>query len=385
MNIQFEKCKTIREFADNAADFQRSGLYKEKKGTNSLVIPKEYTTFYENHDIFLLEDITLQVEYTKQQWEKNRKTGNEEVFSVRKLGKAKVDDSLNHIATVSHYILEFARNLSIQTKRATVVIYNARAALIYSYLLEDDVEIVFQDEKKERVNINDVNAEKIQKLYNEVNIQSCIIPIRDMKISSHQYVQTVEEVEILQKQTIKNVLRRSYDDMNCQINEYIPEVFLEYLKNKFTVLFVDIPTWGKNYASSTGLVRKQSDIEKRRKGIYTPYKFVSYAEYANYQVASFSISKEMFKNEVEDFMIQQEDIDRIDPSYPLAFILNPEIERDIWWDNSPQLVEKKWKKYCERGFGEECIMVKSNCGNFNIVEYIKKKIQGAKKIDGVFF
>lgn len=190
---------------------------------------------------------------------------------MRKLDRKLVDDGIDHIATVSHYILRVARKISEQTQMPTFIIYNARAATIYSNILEDKFEIFYKNGIKRTFKLPVSNLTKLVEDFERQNVQSCIIPIRNMKISSHQYVQTDEEVKKLGKDGISNLLRRHFNDPECVVNEEIPNVFIECLRCRCSVIFVDVPTWGVGYASSAGLLRKQKDIDKRNKGIYFPY------------------------------------------------------------------------------------------------------------------
>lgn len=379
MLIPFEQCNSIEEIADNAAKFQRTNLEKvhDKKNTNkTFVIDKMYRFLYANNKMKLHEDITVQKEYSKKQWEENKQVGETYRQSMQTLSRYTIDDDLDHIATVSHYILKVARDMSEQTCTPVFIIYNARAATIYSNLLEDDAEILYRsDVLSKRINSHALDIEEIIKMFKAGDIKWCIIPIRDMKISSHQYVQTQEEVDKLGKKGISNLLRRSFIDKECAVNEYIPDIFIECLRNKCGVIFIDVPTWGVGYASSTGLLRKEKDIEKRKNGIFSPFKFQSYVEFAKYQVASFSMAK--FCDTESHIKLLEEDLSRIDITQPVALILNPEVNKSIWWDDCPQFYEIKWKKYSDLTMFSEPLYVETNQGKMDIAEYIIKKIKGA--------
>ena len=387
MFTAFENCKSIEEVANNAARFERMNLKREyTKNSNEIFsIPTTYEFYYENSEMKLLEDVITYVEYTKKQWEKEKKkkeSREKNNYFVRKLDRKLVDDGIDHIATDSHYILRVARKISEQTQMPTFIIYNARAATIYSNILEDKFEIFYKNGIKRTFKLPVSNLTKLVEDFERQNVQSCIIPIRNMKISSHQYVQTDEEVKKLGKDGISNLLRRHFNDPECVVNEEIPNVFIECLRCRCSVIFVDVPTWGVGYASSAGLLRKQKDIDKRNKGIYFPYKFRSYVEYANYQVASFSMSR--FWNEEPQIDIEEENLTRIDKSQPVALILNPEIEQLIWWDDSPQFYEAKWAKYSDSSIERNPLYVVTTFGRMNIAKYIIKKIKGATIKDELY-
>lgn len=130
MFTAFENCKSIEEVANNAARFERMNLKREyTKNSNEIFsIPTTYEFYYENSEMKLLEDVITYVEYTKKQWEKEKKkkeSREKNNYFVRKLDRKLVDDGIDHIATVSHYILRVARKISEQTQMPTFIIYNA--------------------------------------------------------------------------------------------------------------------------------------------------------------------------------------------------------------------------------------------------------------------
>lgn len=131
MFTAFENCKSIEEVANNAARFERMNLKREyTKNSNEIFsIPTTYEFYYENSEMKLLEDVITYVEYTKKQWEKEKKkkeSREKNNYFVRKLDRKLVDDGIDHIATVSHYILRVARKISEQTQMPTFIIYNAK-------------------------------------------------------------------------------------------------------------------------------------------------------------------------------------------------------------------------------------------------------------------
>lgn len=384
---KFFECNSINEFADNSAFYQRAGLYCNKysckNSSRKLEVSKEYNSVYKNMNLFLLEDIEVFVETDKIEWENQKNSIDTETIGKKILFKSSdFDTKLDKIATVAQYVRLVAHEISEISRKPTVVIFNARSATPYSYIYPQDnkYDVVMNSNEKEKLYTDFMELRDDMK--NE-KVKSGIIILNHFKISSREYVQTIDEAKLLSGiESEKKKLRKQFNGNTCYVNEYIPDIFLDYLKEGLPVVFVDVPTWGRYYASSTGLFRKQKDVSKRNKGIYTPYKFKTYMEYAEYQIASLSLEKINDYDNTDKLDIEEEKLDKINIAAPFCFILNPEMDNNIWWDNCPQItgslgIEFSDNTLVKKGYYIQNKKVMTNVGAMNIENYIVEKIRGA--------
>jgi len=390
----WKECRTIEEYADNAAIYNRSKReYIQDK--NNVVengepfqIPQEYLHNYSNNEMDLYQDICVAVESSKTSW-MSQKVGIDDRSSTSKfITKQQLKTNLDHLATVSHYILDVGHTISSQTKRPAVIIYNARGASIYSYLLNDSYQWSSNGIMK-RSPLKSLDQDKISEDMRLDKISSCVIPLNDFKISSHQYVQTEEEaLKLSGPDPVLTKLRKDFVSKKESHKEYIPKVFLDYLHRNYSLIYVDVPSWGKYYASSAGVLRNLKDLHKQDKGIYKPFKFKSYVEYAQYQVICFSIQKNQEKSNENLIILEVENYQNINVEQPLSLILNPEISSDIWWDNCPQLLPREMTKYSnlteeEIDEGYPRLLMETSLGEIDIAEYIIQWIRRAGITDGI--
>ena len=288
------------------------------------------------------------------------------------------DKKIDKISTVAHYIRRVCHRLSFHTKKPIVLVLNARSATPYGYIYKNNIDTIPYNSYRNSIN----NISEIADGINQSRLKSAIVVISDFKISSREYVQTEFEAKMLSGINPEiSKLRKTYLWDKCYVNENIPQAFLDYVKMGYPFIFVDVPTWGKYYASSTGLVRKPKDILKREKGIFTPYKMKTYMEYAGYQIAALSLNKIYDEESKDKIDIPEENLERIDSDRAFCLMLNPEKSNDIWWDNCPQITGVSGKKYSdtdlvEKGFDDNMI-VTTNKGEMSIFEYIKSRIGGA--------
>lgn len=377
---KLSECCDIPTFADNSALFQVAGLYniqyKNIPEEKRVKIDLDYPNTYGNHEIHLIKEVTLFKEMEKKQWENEKKMlTSDNSGRYISINAKDFDEKIDKIATVAHYIRSVCHKLSSDAKKPVVLVLNARSATPYGYIYKDEIDVIpCKTYKGFSSNISDI-ADEI----NHGQVQSAIVVMSDFKISSREYVQTEFEAKMLSGSNPEiNKLRKTYLWDKCYVNENIPQAFLDYIKMRYPVVFVDVPTWGKYYASSTGLVRKQKDILKRGKGIFTPYKMKTYMEYAGYQIAALSLHK-IYDKENEDKMeLPEENLGRIDSNRAFCLMLNPEKNNDIWWDNCPQITGLSGKKYSDmdlekNGFDDDTT-VTTNKGKMSIFEYIKLRI-----------
>lgn len=384
MNIKkINECFDIPTFADNSALFQVANLYdiqyEDISEEKRIKIELDYPNVYRNKEIHLTKDVMLFKEMGKKQWENEKKT----LKSYNKGGYISIsakdfDEKVDKIATVAHYIRSVCHKLSSYAKKPVVLVLNARSATPYGYIYKDEIDVIPYNSNKGV--ISDIN--EIVEEINRNRIQSAIVVMSDFKISSREYVQTELEAKMLSGINPEiNKLRKTYLWDRCYVNENIPQAFLDYVKMGYPVVFVDVPTWGKYYASSTGLIRKNKDILKRKQGIFTPYKMKTYMEYAGYQIAALSLHK-IYAKDTEDIIeIPEENLGRIDSTRAFCLMLNPEKSNDIWWDNCPQITGARGKKYSdtdleENGFDDNIILT-TNKGEMSIFEYVKLRVGGA--------
>jgi len=383
---KFDECDSVQEFADNSALFQVLGLnsvtYNNISHEELLCIPHEYNQFYTNHDLFLLNDVELFKEMDKKQWEKGRelKILESNGGSIR-INAKNMDSKLDRITTVAFYVKDVCHQISKQSKKPVILILNARSATPYSYIYESNIDIQPKSlNSSSRYNDVDELALNIK----NGTIQSGFVIMTNFKISSREYVQTVKEAKLLSGiNPEKNKLRKKYNSHDCYVNEYIPEEFLNYMKKRYPIVFVDIPTWGKYYASSTGIARKQKDLDKKEKGIHSPYKFKTYMEYAGYQIAALSLHKE-FDDSIDKIKIDEENLARIDVNKSFCLILNPEKTNDIWWDNCPQITGIYGLRFSDSGIVTNSDInlekVITNQGVMSICDFVKRKIGGSNLV-----
>lgn len=359
MISDFRKCTSFAQFADMAAVYERLTKYHKPRHSphkNLLLLPTEYPSLKkENLPLKLCSDVHLFAEFSRKQWLRANLDGSvldKNVGTIEILDGKDADCFIRETARVASYVYNVAQEISRWSLSPVFVICNARGASLYHYGFRSFLNQIGDDSlRKEFVESASKLTSVVQKpiailqtarkFIKEKILDQFIYPVRNLKISSHECVQSEKEALLLSgADPIKTKLRRHFSDKIPNAVEYIPEYFLSVLKEGYPILFVDPPSWGVDYASSMGIDRKKKDILKRNMGLYRPYKMKSYLDYSHYQIGCLSMSKIHNPSE-ESIKILEEQLDTIDPDYPFAILLNPEKKRgSVWWDNKPQVLGK---------------------------------------------
>lgn len=354
------------EYANEAAAAERkSDMSALRNGSDAIVFDWNYEPTIECNDSFhIVNDVTLLVDHSKAQWLKQKNNENIDLFDFekRQVSAARFNLSIEKIQRTALKIDQFAHNLSHQIKRPVILVFNARGATIYS--------LIYKELYKKCVTKKMLHEwyDKSLKSIESGTKESAVFPFADIKISSKKYVQTPQEAHMIPGYEQINRLKPSYSDVD---NEYVSDVFTEILRSKMSLVFVDVPSWGSAYASSTGLMRKQADIEQRKKGIFSPYKMRSYLEYSGYQIHAISRTKTK-----ANIAIPDESDSGFDFSVPIGIVLNPETETDIWWDNCPQILGNYGAKFSEVVHHklQEPVVVTTSHGDKDLFMYITEKM-----------
>lgn len=285
----------------------------------------------------LLEDPMVFTESTKQKWLDSRLKANvdkTELASVERLDAKETDTQLAEIAKGGALVLHLADWLYARTGKPVVLLFNGRGGTPYGYALGAVPHIEIG-----RGEHLDVAVESELRGIQGQRGATQILAVRDMKISSHEYVHTVEEARHLSGEAPwRTKVRTRYDAVVDGVVEFVPDGVAEILARGWPVIYVDVPTWGPSYSCSTGLDRKQKDRDKWNQGVRRPYKMKSYADHAGYTSYALSAPKLVSPDDI-DFVIPEEMIGDDTDTSRICLFVNPYCgEGTPIWDNRPQFL-----------------------------------------------
>lgn len=286
----------------------------------------------------LVEDPLVFTESTKEKWQETRSRSDidkAELASIERLDAAATEAQIGDIARGGAIVLHLADWLHAKTGKPVALLFNGRGGTPFSYALDRVPHVEIGRESSSDIAAIEAGLDALQDGSNPTPL----VVVRDMKISSHEYVHSVQEARHLSGNAPwRTKLRTRFSASVDGVVEYVPDAVASIMEHGWPVIYVDVPTWGPAYSCSTGLDRKPKDRSKWDLGVRRPYKMKSYADYAGYTSYALSALKARSADNI-DFVIPEEMIGEPTGTTPICFFVSPYagIATPVW-DNRPQFL-----------------------------------------------